>query len=161
MENGQKQYELTCILEPHLEGVDLENFKQNLEKIAVNHNGQIKHFMEPVKKELAYPINKQGQAIYIISHLVFESSNINEFLTELKTNKLVLRYLITAMEEDTATPNTEKPKMPRKPRIRKEGIEEKSKLLDGKPFFAKAPESKDEKFNLEEIDKKLDELVGL
>lgn len=156
MENEQKQYELTCILEPHLESADLENFKKDLEKIAVNHNGQIKHFMEPEKKELAYPINKLGQAIYVISHLAFETNNIGEFLKELKTNKLVLRHLITVLEKETPVSNIEKPKMPRKLRVRKEeGTPALTKVSAGKT------EGKDDKLNLEEIDKKLDELVGL
>ncbi|HNU96882.1 MAG TPA: 30S ribosomal protein S6 [Candidatus Portnoybacteria bacterium] len=153
MENEQKQYELTCILEPHLESADLENFKKNLEKIAINHNGQIKHFMEPEKKELAYPINKQGQAIYIISHLVFESNKVNEFLKELKTNKFVLRHLITVQEEKTSISNTEKPKITRKPAA-------SVKRMQTNPSKSEGSDEND-KLNLEEIDKKLDELVGL
>ncbi len=152
MENEQKQYELICILEPHLESADLKNFQKDLEKMVANNNGQIKHFMEPEKRELAYPINKQGQAIYVVSHLVFEANNIAEFLKELKTNKLILRHLITVLEE-TSVSGPEKPKLPRKPRVKKE---------EGKPSFVKiAEDKKDDKLNLEEIDKKLDELVGL
>jgi ribosomal protein S6 len=146
MENEQKQYELICILEPHLEGADLENFKKDLEKIATDNNGKIEHFMETEKRELAYPINKQNQGIYVASHLEFnESGNINEFLKTLKSNKLVLRQMITILEAPQE--QTEKPKIIRKPRIRKEENE--------------VSRSKEEKMNLEEIDKKLDELVGL
>jgi len=159
MENEQKQYELTCILEPHLDGADLENFKKDLEKIVSNNNGQIKHLAEPEKKELSYPINKQGQAIYIVSHLVFEASNVAEFLKELKINKLVVRHLMTILEIPKA--DSDRSKAPRKPRIKKEEDE-------GKPAFANLPAGrqgatadKKDNLNLEEIDKKLDELVGL
>jgi ribosomal protein S6 len=153
MENEQKKYELTCILEPHLEGADLDNFKKDLEKIATNNNGRIEHFSEPEKRELAYPINKQGQAIYVACHLIFENNNVAEFLKELKTNKLILRHLITVFENTSAS-DSDKPRLPRKPRIKKE--EEV-----GKPSFTKVSEDKKDDLNLEEIDKKLDELVGL
>jgi ribosomal protein S6 len=155
MENEQKQYELICILEPHLESADLESFKKDLEKMAIDNSGQVKYFMEPTKRELSYPINKQSQGIYIISRLVFETNNIAEFLKELRANKLVLRHLITVVETQQES-STEKPRAPRKPRIKKE---------EETPAFTKVSagktEDKDEKLNLEEIDKKLDELVGL
>jgi small subunit ribosomal protein S6 len=154
MENEQKQYELICILEPHLESADLENFKKDLEKMAIDNGGQVKHFMEPEKRELAYPINKQSQGIYIVSHLIFEANNIAEFLKGLKTNKLILRHLVTILEVPQES-TSEKSKISRKPRIRRE---EETK---DKPSFVKTTEDKDEKLNLEEIDKKLDELVGL
>lgn len=109
--------------------------------------------MEPEKKELAYPINKQGQAIYIISHLVFESNKVNEFLKELKTNKFVLRHLITVQEEKTSISNTEKPKITRKPAA-------SVKRMQTNPSKSEGSDEND-KLNLEEIDKKLDELVGL
>ncbi len=151
MENEQKQYELTCILEPHLDGAGLENFKTDLEKIITDNKGKIIRFSEPEKKDLAYPISKQGVAIYIVAQISFESGDIGNFLKELKTNKLILRHLITALE----IPKSDfgKLKTPRKPRIKKEET--------GKPAFAKATTDKKDKFNLEEIDKKLDELVGL
>jgi ribosomal protein S6 len=151
MENEQKQYELTCILEPHLDGAGLNDFKKDLEKIITNNKGKIVHLLEPEKRELAYPINKQGVAIYIVAHISFESGDVNNFLKELRTNKFIVRHLITALE----IPDSEKTKAIRKPRIKRE-IKDESK-----PSFTRVSENKKDKFNLEEIDKKLDELVGL
>lgn len=156
MENERKQYELICILEPHLEGADLDNFKKDLEKMAADNNGKIGHFMEPEKRELAYPINKQSQGIYITSYLEFdESGNVNEFLKTLKTNKLVLRQMITILE--VPQEGGERTKAIRRPRTKRE----EGKSIEGKPSFTKVADGKDEKMDLEEIDKKLDELVGL
>ncbi len=153
MENELKQYELTCILEPHLDGSSLDNFKKDLEKTIIDNKGKLVRLSEPEKRELSYPINKQGIAIYIVAHIDFESSDINEFLKELRANKLIIRHLITTLEIPKA--DSDKPKAPKKPRIKKE---EEGK---DKPAFAKAPTSKQDNLNLEEIDKKLDELVGL
>lgn len=146
METEQKQYELICILNPFLEEVDLNNFKADLEKIITNHNGQIVHFMEPEKRDLAYPINKQNQGIYLISHITLEPQNVIDFLKELKTLKSLLRHLISALES------------PNESSVEKSGVK-KQKIR--KTIFTKTAESKDDKMDLEEIDKKLDELVGI
>ena len=148
MENEQKQYELTCILNPSLEGADLDGFKKDMEKLLADNNGQLVHFMEPQKRELAYPIKKQEQGIYIVSHISLTSENVNNFLKELKTNKHILRHLISVLE----TRQSEEPGAIKKPRIKKE---------ISKPAFVKSTAGKEGKMNLEEIDKKLDELVGL
>lgn len=152
MENEPKQYELICILDPHLEKTDLDNFKQDIEKLLANNGGQLVHFTEPQKRDLSYPINKQNQGIYVISHISLEPQNVINFLKELKANKQILRHLINVLE----IPEPEKPRMPRKPKTNKE-----IKEVISKPAFAKTTTGKDDKMKLEEIDKKLDELVGI
>jgi len=154
MENELKQYELTCILEPNLDGASLDNFKKELEKAITDNKGKLVRLLEPEKRELSYPINKQGIAIYVVCQMSFESGDVNEFLKELRTNKLIVRHLITTLEIPKA--ESDKPRAPKKPRIKKEESEGKDK-----PSFAKVSADKKDNFNLEEIDKKLDELVGL
>jgi len=159
MENELKQYELTCILEPHLDGAGLDDFKKDLEKTITDNKGKLVRLLEPEKRELSYPINKQGVAIYIVAQISFESGDVNEFLKELRTNKLIVRHLMTTLEIPKS--DSDKPRVPKKPRIKKEETTEESKPLEGKPSFTKVSEGKKDNFNLEEIDKKLDELVGL
>lgn len=152
MENEVRQYELICILEPHLEGADLDNFKQLFEKIVSDNKGQIIHFNEPEKRDLIYPINKQKQGIYLTSHISLEPENVANISKGLKANKNVLRNLITILETPSES-KTEKPKAKKPLKTRKT------------PSYVKTSESKpvdkDDKIKLEEIDKKLDELVGL
>lgn len=155
METETKQYELICILEPHLERADLDGFKKDVEKMLANNNGQLMHFTEPQKRDLAYPINKQNQGIYIVGHISLNPESVINFLKELKTNKQVLRHLISVLE----IPGHEKPRVAKKPRIKKE-----IKESIGKPAFVPlsgTAADKDNKVKLEEIDKKLDELVGI
>lgn len=142
METEAKQYELMCILGPHLEGADLDSFKQDMETMLANNDGRLLHFTEPQKRDLAYPINKQNQGIYIVSHIALNPESVINFSKELKKNKQVLRHLISVLE----IPEPEKPRIAKKPRIKKETREEIGK---------------DDKAKLEEIDKKLDELVGI
>lgn len=152
MESEVRQYELICILEPHLEGADLDNFKQSFEKIVSDNNGRIIHFMGPEKRDLVYPINKQKQGIYLISHISLEPENIANISKELRANKNVLRSLVTILEVPSES-RTERPKAQKPLKTRK--IPSYAKTSESKPA------DKDDKIKLEEIDKKLDELVGL
>ncbi|HUT96068.1 MAG TPA: 30S ribosomal protein S6 [Candidatus Paceibacterota bacterium] len=160
MESEVKQYELICILEPHLEEADLDNFKQSFEKIVSDNNGRIIHFMDSKKCNLIYPINKQKQGIYLVSHISLEPKNIANISNELKTNKNVLRSLITILETPSE-PITEKPR-----KIIKKYATNAKRRQAGPPASQRdeprsESSSKDDKIKLEEIDKKLDELVGL
>jgi len=128
MDEEQKQYELVCILPPQLEGANLENTKKDIEKAVANFGGTI-NFGKLEKHILAYPINKQGQGIFLISQLSISPEKIGGFSKELKLNKQVLRHLI----------NQVKP----------------VKIESKKPKRV----IKKEKVKLEEIDKKLDEII--
>jgi len=151
MENELKQYELICILNSHLEEAELDVFRQGLEKNINQLGGQIIHFKEAEKKNLAYPINKQNQGIYLISHIKLAPEKISDFSKELKSNNQILRHIISYLE---SLEETEKPR-PIKKLIR-------AKKFSFVPTKVKTSEGKKEdKLKLEEIDKKLDELVGL
>ena len=145
MEENQKQYELTCILSPHLEEADLNGFKKEFEAMINKKEGKIIYFREAERKGLAYPINKQKEGIYLISHIEIKPENIADFLKELKTKKEILRYLIVYLEAPKQ--EADKFKTPRK-------IVKIKKSPATKPTENKG-------IKLEEIDKKLDELVGL
>lgn len=149
MENELKQYELICILNPRLEGVELDNLKQDLEKIINQFNGKIIHFKDIVKRDLAYPINKQRQGIYLTLHVELNPEKINDLSKALKPNTQILRQIINYLE---TSKETERPKMMRKPAQIKKFI---------KKDRSSPVKTAENKLKLEEIDKKLDELVGL
>lgn len=141
-ENNQKKYELVSILPSQLEGKDLENVKKEIKEIVAKFEGSIE-FKEERKHELAYPVNKQGQGIYLISQVSIAPENVANLSKELKLNKQVLRHLIVQM-----------------PAIRPE------KAKHEKPATAKTQkeqkrkeEKKPSKEELKEIDKKLDEII--
>jgi ribosomal protein S6 len=135
-EQDQKKYELVSILPPQLEGSDLENAKKEIEQLITGLEGTI-NFKEAKKHDLAYPINKQGQGIYLISQISIAPEKIPNLSNELKLNKQVLRHLISRMAVV-------------KPAVKKE----KRKKPALKP---KAKEAS--KTSLEEIDKKLNEII--
>jgi len=134
---NEKQYELVLILSPQTEGEDLDNAKKEIEEIVKKFEGTIE-FKQTEKKDLAYPINKQGQGVYIISILNIVPDSVNNLSKELKINKKVLRHLISLM------PITKKTK--KKP-VSKKALKRK---LEMKPK---------EKTDLKEIDQKLDDII--
>lgn len=143
MDEGQRQYELTCILSPQLDGGDLEKTKKEIEDIVNKINGAIS-FKESEKRELAYPINKQGQGIFLRGQVSILAENVANLSKELKLNKQILRHLINQVVEVKPEPKREiKPKKIIKKQIKK--IEEKKE--------------KETKVKLEEIDKRLDEII--
>jgi len=143
-EQPQRQYELVCILPSQLEGGNLEKAKKEIEQIIARFGGTI-NFKEEKKRNLAYPINKQGQGIYLINQVSIAPEEVADFSNELKLNKHVLRHLITQLP--VVKPEVKKSR-PKK-------IIEKLKV-EKKPSYAKAAKGKT---SLKEIDKKLDEII--
>lgn len=144
MDENQKQYELVLILPPNLEGVDLDNIKKEIKETIIKLEGEIDFKVEE-KRDLAYPINKQGQGIYLINQLSIVPEKISNLSNELKLNKQILRHLITHLP--IVKPEVKKPRP--------------------KPAFTRATADKkivkkakvEDKTSLKEIDKKLDEII--
>lgn len=142
MEQDQKNYELVCILPPYLEGEDLEKSKKEIQEIISKFESEI-DFKEAEKRELAYPINKQRQGLFLVSRLSIAPDNVNNLSKELKLNKQVLRHLISRLPVI-------------KPGVKKAKSKKIIKKIKRKPSYAKATKGK---ASLEEIDKKLDDII--
>ena len=109
MEQVQKQYEVTFILSPQLDEAGLESAKKEVEQIIAKFNGKI-DFKQSEKKDLAYPINKQGQGMFVVSELSIDPDKVNNLSKELKLNKTVLRHLINSLHIAKPGKVKEKPK---------------------------------------------------
>lgn len=164
MDEDRKQYELVLIVPPNLEGGDLQNVKKEIENIVQKSQGSI-DFKEEKKHELAYPINKQRQGIYIISQISISPEKVNNLSKELKLNKQVIRHLIsqlpTVKPEKKAAIKPKIKQMSQPAPIQRNDL--KSKDFIEKPKTAIKPPAKiskpEDKTKLEEIDKKLDEII--
>ena len=147
MEDMPKEYELLCILSPRLEGENLDKTKNEISELVQKAGGVI-NFKESSKKPLAYPINKEGQGIFLISQVSILPEKVVELLKELKTNKQILRFLINQLEQTKEEAET--PKAMKK-------IQARPKKAQPEP---KPSEPKPSEETLKEIDKKLDEIIG-
>jgi len=153
MESDQKQYELVCILSPFLEGDTLEEAKREIEKIVSSKKGKIV-FKESEKKELAYPINKQGQGIFTISQISVLPENVPVISKELKLNKRIIRHLINQMP--SIVKEVDKKLKNKKPKRTSDLKTEQKQEISKKTA---KEEQQEGKTKLEEIDKKLDEII--
>ena len=155
-EEVQKQYELVCIVSPQLEGDDLENTKKEIEEIITKADGSI-NFKEEKKYNLAYPINKQGQGIYLITQISIAPEKVGNISKELQLNKQVLRHLITQIP--IVKPEVKKARPAFVP-ARAETTAGKPKKTETKPPKPAEERKEGKKVKLEEIDKKLEEIIG-
>jgi len=139
MEQDQRQYQITFILSSDLDQKKIDDFNQEFEKIIVKQlEGKIiiKH-SAPERKKLAYPIKKFEFGYYLTVSFLLDPQKTQELGDKLKYNKNILRYMINFVEESP---------------------EPKKKRFVQKPVIEKLEKKKKKK--LEDIDKKLDEILG-
>jgi small subunit ribosomal protein S6 len=175
-----KKYEIAYIVHP-----DLEN---TLDKVTdkvnafVGANGQIINEDIWGKKRLAYPIAKQNYGIYIILSANLKPSSVAELENLLKLTEEVIRFLVITTEGEKASTAEEKKVKKIKtepakeePKDKKEQEEEKEiEVVEQKEEPKEEPkEEKTEKKpkvkvekevseeeRLEELDKKLKQILG-
>ena len=151
-------YELTLILKPDLTAKAVE---ENLDKIKKFIEGQIGGKVQksstPELKGLAYPIRKPNEKFNkgFFATLCFDSQNPQKFENlreQLRLDKALLRYLLLKTEKVA-----EEKKAPIKRTIKRKPAEIKKSLpkIDTQKILPP-----DEKAKLEEIDKKLEEILN-
>lgn len=132
-------YELIFITDTLNEKIDF----QALEKVRgfiAGLEGNIKKEDSWEKRKLAYPVKKRFFGFYTIIQFQMESEKINDLQKQLKMDDDILRYLIidkTKIKEEA-------------PRL---------KFARPKAAPQRPAEEKDEKIKIEEIDKKLEEIL--
>lgn len=183
-EENQRQYELTFILSPELDERGVDSFEQEVEKNIKNLGGDFKKKSKPERRNLSYPIKKFQTGYYSVINFLFNPEKIEELSTIFKHKKEILRYIFTIAEEPAVIKKPlgrqERPMESRLAKTKdKERIEKIKELTEevtereiealkktGKkePLPIEKPkEDKKEKkkVKLEEIDKKLDEILGI
>jgi small subunit ribosomal protein S6 len=157
-EENQKQYEITLILSPDLreEEINLfqEEFKKNIEKLE----GSLKKTGKPEKRSLSYPIKKFQSGYYLIVNFIFNPEKLEELYSVLKHKKEILRYIVVFAPEEKPRPFPEAaPPID----VPKEKVKEKEKAETKVEKKTEKKLEKKGKIQLEEIDKKLDEILGM
>lgn len=173
MENeDQRQYELTFILSPELKEKDIDSFEQEVEKDIKNFGGSLKKKGKLEKRDLAYPIKKFQFAYYLIVSFLLNPEKIEELSAVFKHKKEVLRSIIAFIEEPSIVKGKEKKRRKKKEKkeferfeevareITEEEVEATKRIIKEKKEKEKEKEKKKE-IKLEEIDKKLDEILGI
>jgi len=139
-------YELTYILNPNLSEAEVVSQAEKVRGFINALGGVIKNEKIWEKRRLAYPIKKQGFGFYVTSEFEMEPEKVVEIEGKLKLEPQVLRQLLLSKELIKDMPR----RAPR-PRIIKE--------RPGFPEIKPETEMPKEKVKIEEIDKRLEELL--
>ncbi len=134
-------YELNLLFSPILEKIDGETAAK-IREFILSLGGVIKKENISEKRKLAYPIKKRGVGYYITFEFQIEPEKIEDLKKLLNFNHDILRFLIidkSNVKEETARIRPIKPK--------------------AVAPFGRTEEAKGEKVKIEELDKKLEEIL--
>lgn len=165
------KYELSFIISPAIPETDHPSVNQ--EVLDYLKGIDVKVTREPYfmgRRKLAYPIAKQKHGFYVC--LEFEAENsvgLKDLDTKLKHNNSLLRYLMIKLENRREGQTIDFAKMEEKDRARNK-VKTSANKPRKAPIRRESPSSKKVKMedkdkdkgkvNLEDIDKKLDEILA-
>lgn len=158
MDTEAKNYEITYLISPDVAEDQVFGEAGKVTTFIQDAHGIVGRIEEPRQRRLAYPIRKSRQAYYGWTTFVIAPERIAEVQKRLAAERNILRSLI--VEE------VKRPALTRRPRfLHPTGGPERTsrgprvRLDDVKPFTPAAPKEED-KTKLEELDKKLEEILG-
>lgn len=148
------QYELLYIVPTRFTEDELTPIKQKVRESIEQEGGKI--FLDDSlgKKKLAYPIKKFHQGYYLLNHFELNGANLESLEKKLRLTDEIIRHIVVKYEPKTAM----------KIEKIKEGISDIPKFREPEDMPKKKEEPKEikpeaEKIKLEELDKKLDEIL--
>ncbi len=137
----RKVYELTYIINPNLSEREVAVQSDKVRSFINGLGGEMKSEKLNEKRKLAYPIKKQSFGFYATAEFSLEPEKISELEKQIKLEQRVIRHLIIVKERMI-------PMAARSLRLKKVV-----------PAPKPAQETRVEKVKIEEIDKKLEEIL--
>lgn len=147
MQSESKNYELAYILSSSIPEEEVSAWAGKLATLIQDSKGMIRHTEEPKKRRLAYVIKKEQQGYFGWITFAGSTNTVAELEKKVKTFEKLLRHLIVIEREVQQQPLRiipSRPMMPSHPR----------------PSVPHDPNKPEEKFDLESLDKKLEEILG-
>ncbi len=144
MDENKKTYELAFLLSPELTEEDVAAKVKEIKELILTAEGEITNTLEPRRQRLAYPINKLSQGSLGTLIFALEPAKVKDIVNKVKQTPGVLRELLVVYEKpsDLAPPPRRRPIAP-----------------PPKPFTELRPEERVPMPSVEEIDKKLEEII--
>ena len=132
-----KYYELTYLISPELSENELKETQEKIISLIKKGGGEIEKSNKPIKVKLKYPIKKQGEGFLGTLSFYCPPEKLKNLEEKLTKEGFILRYLI----------------------LRKK-LFKKLKVAEIKTEKKMIKPKKEKKIKLEEIDKKLEEILG-
>ena len=139
-----KYYELTYLASPEISDENLSALKEKVAAFVQKKGEILGEVRPPAKRILGYPIKKRKSAFLATFNFSAPPDLVNDLKKMLDEEREILRYLIIIKREPA---KAEAPPIP-----------EKFKKEIKKPTVPTRP--KEKKVELEEIEKKLEEILG-
>lgn len=131
-----KSYELTYLISSEMTEEETKSFPEKIAVLIQESEGIVGNKSLILKRKLAYPIKKQGEAYLAVITFQLNADKLTELEKKLKSENKILRYLLTVKKPVKETRRT----------VRKiTQLQEKKK--------------KKAKVELKEIEKKLEEIL--
>ncbi len=167
MNEDNKKYQIVMVFPPILEPKELEQEINKVKQIIASYQGTFSEEKnsEPQLKKLSYPINKYEEAFYLTLNFSLPPQEMEEVNKQLNLEDNLIRFVITAYDETKDKPEqtVDYSKMvekieplatPRKPKP-----EPVLKAKEEAPEKKKSSE-KSSKAEIEDLDKKLEEILN-
>lgn len=137
------KYELCYLISPQLKEEEILDCNQGIEKLIIEQEGQIENKASPKKQNFAYSIKHHGNGYLGVINFIFPSQGLEKLSSVLRLNNKILRFMIT------------KPEISHRP-------VKKRRIISAVPKAVAIKEEKSykKKIELEELDKKLEEILG-
>lgn len=127
-----RYYELSYLASPKLKEEELKALQERVILALRKEGGDLDEEIPPMKRTLAYPIKKENEAFLVSLSFFLEGQKIENLKKELEKEKDILRFLIFQKKAPKEKLENEKLKKPEKPK----------------------------KVSLEELEEKLEEILG-
>ena len=144
-----RSYELAYLLSPAIGDENTLAYAQKLSSVIEDHKGVVKHAEQPRKRKLAYPIKKEHSAYFGWTTFQAAPRSMATIDKKIKVQEGLLRHMITEEDEQVQMPAFRSFSGIRSP----VGIPMQH-------VIPREAEQKDERLDLEALDKKLEEILG-
>ncbi len=153
-----KKYELAYFISPEISGEEAEGLAKQISSFVEEQGGKIIKTDNPSPKTLSYPIKRQGSGFFTLVEFEIEPEKLAAIKDRLDKDTKVLRSTIVVKNPVKAMPERRTPKAPSFTKA--ESVEE-TPVVQETPAQAQEEEKKTEKkIELNDIEKKLDEILG-
>jgi small subunit ribosomal protein S6 len=168
MTEDAKQYQMTCLFPPSLNQEQLDKAIQKIKQLIITQGGSFSQEKNPTVqlKRIAYPINKHQEAFYAILNFSLPTQMMEVLAQQLNLENILIRYLITGQAQPKAKIDKEIKetidynKMVEK--VESMSVQKKSTPINPELSLKnEKPVSEiKEKAEIEELDKKLEEILN-
>jgi small subunit ribosomal protein S6 len=94
-----RTYELVLVVSPEVGDEGLPATLDRVNGYIQERGGEVKQVDQWGKRRLAYPIKKQAEGYYIVTHFDIEPQAVRSLEGSLQLSEDVLRHLVTRVEE--------------------------------------------------------------